>query len=124
MHNKNFTLPSYFAIFVNASGLYSNPETQVVESLPQEGTSVFNYSKQEISRYKCNPNACEIENSIFITYKEDYMKKENVKMNKEGLLDSGIFRRIVLTLMIISTVIINLDYIRNRDSGKAYLLPI
>jgi hypothetical protein len=50
------------------------------------------------------------------------MDKENVIANKQSLLDSGTFRKIVLTLMIISTVIINFDYI--RDSGKAYLLLI
>ena len=35
------------------------------------------------------------------------MDKENVIMNKQSLLDSGTFRKIVLTLMVISTVIIN-----------------
>lgn len=49
------------------------------------------------------------------------MSKKNVKANRPILLDSGVFRKIILTLMIISTVIINLDYIRNRDSGKAHL---
>lgn len=52
------------------------------------------------------------------------MSRKNVKTNKPSLLDSGIFRKIVLTLMVVSTVIINFDYIRNRDSGKAYLLPV
>jgi hypothetical protein len=88
----------------------------------QEGTSVLKYSKQEISRYQCNPKTCEIKHSTYITYKEVHMDKENVIANKQSLLDSGTFRKIVLTLMIISTVIINFDYI--RDSGKAYLLLI
>ncbi len=88
-----------------------------------ERAPVYFYSKQETSRYECNHNTCEIEQSTTtIISKGDYMNRENVKMNKQSLFDSNIFRKIVYTLMIVSTVIINFDYISNRDSGKAYLI--
>lgn len=50
------------------------------------------------------------------------MSNKNAIINKQNILDSDVFRKTVLTLMIISTVIINFDYIRNRDSSKAYSL--
>lgn len=120
---KDLTSDYNLDIVTELSGLYSNPEAQMVVESPalEEGTSVYLYSKQEISRYECNRNTCEIKRNTIIVSKEDYMSRKNVNTNKPSLLDSSFFRKIVLALMIVSTVIINFDYIRNRDSGKAHL---
>jgi len=52
-------------------------------------------------------------------------KRKEVRMNKKtektsNLLEKNSFRTLMYVVLISSTIIVNLDYIRSRDSSKAY----
>jgi hypothetical protein len=53
------------------------------------------------------------------------LKIKEVRMNKKtektsNLLEKNGFRTFMYVVLISSTIIVNLDYIRSRDSSKAY----
>jgi hypothetical protein len=89
---------------VRASQLYSILEAKHEQAIAMPGRLVTN-------EIECNPSTNRME----------------VRMNKkteksENLLEKNSFRKIVYTILIAATLIVNLDYIQPRDSSKADFL--